>query len=107
MFPRGILIPPATVISISTHFHNRRHSLWATLRHVLGNVRTFALLNEDFSVLKDFALYEAHRIQFRAEFFNVLNRVVFGAPSANLNAPATFGQNQRPGECASEYSARR
>ncbi|MGH9631369.1 MAG: hypothetical protein ACRD7E_23955, partial [Bryobacteraceae bacterium] len=59
---------------------------------VLGDVRNFALLNEDFSVLKDFTLYESHRIQFRAEFFNVLNRVVFGAPSANLNAPATFGR---------------
>lgn len=59
---------------------------------VLGDVRTFALLNEDFSILKDFTLYEAHRIQFRAEFFNVLNRVVFGAPAANVNAPATFGR---------------
>jgi hypothetical protein len=59
---------------------------------VLGDVRNFGLLNEDFSILKDFSLYEAHRIQFRAEFFNVLNRVVFGSPSANLNAPATFGR---------------
>ncbi len=59
---------------------------------VLGNVRTFSLFNEDFSVLKDFQIYEAHRLQFRAEFFNLFNRVVFGGPSANLNAPATFGK---------------
>ncbi|MEP6538755.1 MAG: carboxypeptidase-like regulatory domain-containing protein [Bryobacteraceae bacterium] len=59
---------------------------------VLPNVRTFALFNEDFSVLKDFGIYEAHRLQFRAEFFNVFNRVVFGAPSANINAPASFGK---------------
>jgi hypothetical protein len=59
---------------------------------VLGDVRTFAFLNEDFSILKDFHLYETHRLQFRAEFFNVLNRVVFAAPAANLNAPATFGR---------------
>lgn len=59
---------------------------------VLGDVRNFALLNEDFSILKDFTIHEAHRIQFRAEFFNVLNRVVFGAPLGNLNAPATFGR---------------
>lgn len=59
---------------------------------VLGNVRNFGLLNEDFSVLKDFKLHEEHRLQFRAEFFNVLNRVVFGSPSTNLNAPATFGR---------------
>jgi hypothetical protein len=43
-------------------------------------------------ILKDFALHEMHRIQFRAEFFNVLNRVVFGSPASNLNAPATFGR---------------
>ncbi len=59
---------------------------------VLGDVRTFALFNEDFSVLKDFTIHEAHRIQFRAEFFNIFNRVVFGGPAANINAPATFGR---------------
>ena len=59
---------------------------------VLGDVRTFALFNEDFSVLKDFTIHEAHRIQFRAEFFNIFNRVVFGGPAANINAAATFGR---------------
>ena len=59
---------------------------------VLADVRTFSFLNEDFSVLKDFPFYEAHRIQFRAEFFNIFNRVVFAGPSGNLNAPATFGR---------------
>jgi hypothetical protein len=59
---------------------------------VLPNVRTFGLFNEDFSVLKDFRIVESHRIQFRAEFFDIFNRVVFGAPLANLNAPATFGR---------------
>ncbi len=59
---------------------------------VLPNVRTFSLYNEDFSILKDFRLYEAHRLQFRAEFFNVLNRVVFGGLQTNLNAPAAFGR---------------
>jgi hypothetical protein len=59
---------------------------------VLPNVRTCALLNEDFSVLKDFRIHEAHRIQFRAEFFNVFNRVIFGAPGSNINSPASFGK---------------
>ncbi|MFN7923874.1 MAG: TonB-dependent receptor [Bryobacteraceae bacterium] len=59
---------------------------------VLPNVRAFSLYNEDFSVLKDFRMYEAHRMQFRAEFFNIFNRVVFGGPAANINAPATFGR---------------
>lgn len=59
---------------------------------VLPNVRTFALFNEDFSILKDVAFYETHRLQIRAEFFNVFNRVVFGAPGTNINAPASFGR---------------
>lgn len=59
---------------------------------VLPNVRNFGLVNEDFSILKDFNIYEAHRLQFRAEFFNVFNRVVFGGPAANINAAATFGR---------------
>jgi hypothetical protein len=55
-------------------------------------VRTCALLNEDFNLLKDFRIHEAHRIQFRAEFFNVFNRVIFGAPGSNINSPASFGK---------------
>ncbi len=35
----------------------------------------------DFSVLKSAALTERTRLQFRAEFFNVLNRANFGTPN--------------------------
>ncbi|MBC8165974.1 MAG: TonB-dependent receptor, partial [Bryobacteraceae bacterium] len=59
---------------------------------VLPNVRNFALFNEDFSVLKDISLYENHRLQFRAEFFNIFNRVLFGGLGTNINAPANFGR---------------
>lgn len=59
---------------------------------VLGDVRTFRFLNEDISILKNFRLYESHTIQFRAEFFNLPNRVVFGGPSSSINAPASFGR---------------
>jgi hypothetical protein len=57
-----------------------------------GDARSCGLINEDFSVLKSIRIVENHSIQFRAEFFNVFNRVVFGGPAANLNAPATFGR---------------
>lgn len=57
-----------------------------------GDIRTFPLINEDLSVLKDFRIVEGHRIQFRAEAFNVFNRVVFGSPGSNINAPANFGR---------------
>ena len=58
----------------------------------LPNVRTPAMYGEDFSLFKKFYLWsEARNLEFRAEFFNVFNRVIFGGPSAYLNDPATFG----------------
>jgi len=56
-----------------------------------ADIRTFTFLNEDFSILKDVKIREGHLFQFRAEFFNLFNRVVFGGIGANINAPATFG----------------
>ena len=38
------------------------------------------LATVDFSVLKNFQMTENHRIQFRAEFFNLFNRPNFGVP---------------------------
>ena len=58
----------------------------------LPNVRTPATYGEDFSLFKRFYLWsEARNLEFRAEFFNVLNRVILGYPSTYLNNPATFG----------------
>ena len=57
-----------------------------------GDMRTFGLRNENISVLKNFQVAEGHNLQLRAEFFNAFNRVNFGGPSANLNAPATYGK---------------
>ncbi|MEO8373458.1 MAG: carboxypeptidase regulatory-like domain-containing protein, partial [Candidatus Solibacter sp.] len=64
---------------------------------ILGNaprrntkVRLFPNLNENVSVAKTFKATERLRVDFRAEAFNVFNRVVFGGPQASLNS-ATFG----------------
>src|SRR4029434_4443787 len=35
---------------------------------------------------------DKHSIQFRGEFFNLLNQPSFGNPSTTLAAPATFGR---------------
>ena len=58
----------------------------------LPSVRTPAMYSEDFSLFKKIFLgAESRNLEFRAEFFNVFNRVVFGYPSAYINNPATFG----------------
>ena len=57
------------------------------------NLRTPRFLDEGFSVFKRFSLgSESRYLEFRSEFFNIFNRVVFGGPSANINAPLTFGK---------------
>jgi len=59
----------------------------------IPSVRGPASYAEDFSIFKKFYLKsESRYLEFRAEFFNLFNRVVFGNPSADLNNPATFGQ---------------
>jgi hypothetical protein len=57
-----------------------------------NGLRAFGSISEDFSIQKDFALWEEHRLQFRSEFFNAFNRVNWGGPAANINAPANFGR---------------
>lgn len=57
-----------------------------------NGLRTFGSVSEDFSLQKNFAIWEQHRLQFRAEFFNAFNRVNWGGPAASINAPANFGR---------------
>lgn len=45
----------------------------------------------DFSLFKDFRFTESKTLQFRAEFFNLFNRVNFGLPNNDASSP-TFGQ---------------
>ncbi|MCI0624854.1 MAG: TonB-dependent receptor [Acidobacteria bacterium] len=58
----------------------------------ISNLRGPAFYKEDFSVFKEVTFAESIRLQFRGEFFNLFNRVNFGAPVSNLNNPNTFGQ---------------
>jgi hypothetical protein len=48
-------------------------------------------LTFDFSVYKQFALGEKANLQFRSDFFNILNRANFGNPASNISVPATVG----------------
>jgi hypothetical protein len=46
--------------------------------------------NLDFSVIKDTRITESKSLQFRAEFFNILNQATFGTPGGTLGSPS-FG----------------
>ncbi len=43
-------------------------------------------MNWNASFFKDIPIHEAHRLQFRAEFFNFFNQVNFGNPNATLSS---------------------
>jgi hypothetical protein len=53
-----------------------------------------AYADTDASLLKDFALPESFRLQFRAEAFNTFNQVNFANPNSYANAGTAFGQIQ-------------
>lgn len=52
------------------------------------------LENIDISVFKSFRVSERYRLEFRSEFFNIINHVNFGNPSANVSPASlpTFGK---------------
>ncbi|MCC6858906.1 MAG: carboxypeptidase regulatory-like domain-containing protein [Bryobacterales bacterium] len=52
----------------------------------------------DGSILKDFAVYERLKVQFRAEFFNMPNHFNWGGPGSNISVPSTLGRISSGGE---------
>jgi len=56
------------------------------------DLRTPSWLNEDFSIVKRTPINERIAIDFRTDFINAFNRVVFGGASTNLSVPSTFGR---------------
>jgi hypothetical protein len=80
--PNAFVAPPAGQFGDAPHF--------------LSGLRLPWFLNENVSLLKDFHIYDRTNLQFQANFFNVLNRVVFsngGNPNTFIfnNAPANLG----------------
>ncbi|MES1256851.1 MAG: TonB-dependent receptor, partial [Acidobacteriota bacterium] len=53
-------------------------------------LRLFPNLNENISITRSFPIWEKTRLEFRAEAFNVFNRVRFGTGSTQLQS-STFG----------------
>jgi hypothetical protein len=74
-------------------------STFGNLGRTFTGVRTAGIANFDFSMFKTIDLTERFKLQFRTEFFNIFNRVQFGAPgetqgnsafgvvSSQLNSP--------------------
>ena len=54
-------------------------------------VRSFPNLSENISLTKEFPIHESTRLEFRAEAFNILNRMRFGTGSTQIQS-STFGQ---------------
>ena len=53
-------------------------------------VRNFPNLNENMSITREFPIHEKTRLEFRAEAFNVFNRMRYGTGSTQLQSQ-TFG----------------
>jgi hypothetical protein len=52
----------------------QRGYTFGNLSKVFGDIRSPAYMNEDFSLIKRFTLYEAHVLSFKADFVNLFNR---------------------------------
>ena len=57
-----------------------------------NTIRGPGLANSDLNVAKLIPLRERVRLQFRAEFFNLFNRVNLGQPLANVATASTFSK---------------
>jgi hypothetical protein len=42
--------------------------------------------------MRQFAIRESTKLEFRAEAFNIFNTPIFGVPGVNKTTPTTFGQ---------------
>ena len=57
-----------------------------------NSLRSFAFFQTDLGLHKEFRLWsEASKFDFRAEAFNLLNKVNYGAPDSNISDGAAFG----------------
>lgn len=86
----GSFDPAANLYLDPSAFPAQPTSLLGNATRFNPTVRAFPNLNENLSLGKSFNFTERMRLDFRAEAFNLLNRVVFGNPGNNINS-STFG----------------
>jgi hypothetical protein len=61
---------------------------------VNGMLRGLPFYEWDFSAVKNWKFTERYNLQFRAEFFNLLNRANYAGASSGPSTPSTFGAAQ-------------
>ena len=85
----GILTPPA----------------FGTIGNAGKNLfRTLPYYNWDLSISKDWKFKERFGAQFRAEFFNILNRVDYAIPNVTDPEKGSFGQSSQTPDTAANNS---
>lgn len=78
---------------------------FGTAARAYGDLRADGLMQESFGLMKRTSLNEKLTLTFRAEFFNVFNRTVFGSPQGNISnvnfgRVATQANTPRQGQLA-------
>jgi carboxypeptidase family protein len=73
------------------------------------SLRSFGLRDWDVALMKKFPINERISLNFKGEFFNVLNTVNFGAPNSDINSPGfgkitTINGNPRNGQVSGTVS---
>lgn len=76
--------------SCTALFPNGSNAFAVPTQYTIGNggrniLRGDMLAQLDISVLKDFVITEAKRVQFRSEFFNITNHPTFALPGTNID----------------------
>jgi hypothetical protein len=64
-----------------TYGNSARNSLWGP-----------GVINWDQAIYKRFGITERINLEFRAEFFNIMNHANFDVPAANISVPAQVGR---------------
>ncbi len=86
----GSFDPGADLFFNRAAFPTQPNSVFGNATRRNPKVRAFPNFNEDVSLAKSFYIGETRHLDFRAEAFNLFNRVVFGSPDSNLDSK-TFG----------------
>lgn len=85
-------IPGPTVKKLDEYFNTAAFSqpapfTFGNSSHYVSYLSNPGVANTDFSVFKQFAPTENVHVQFRAEFFNLFNRVQFDGPNTSVTSP--------------------